>query len=272
MLFVTEEAWHEAFTLVRDYESDELLLELIDKATDPLLADGRVSTLEQWLNYAAERHLRNEVLDFAEAEVAFRSASYTKAEVLAARAAAGFGRNHRLTSRAYARAGHSAFLSGSVDAASSLLSKALETALVKRDVREALWGEFLCAVERERPEGRSLLVQFEEAVDHDPGDLMRIKAGEILLGVRGLREVTPELLSAIHLADNVNDCLSESSFLNAWMALAIYFGQYGEVLEMASRQRKLIDEFRLDFVLPHLHLREAAAYRGRRRFRDSQRH
>ena len=98
---------------------------------------------------------------------------------------------------------------------------------------------------------------------------MRIKAGEILLGVRGLREVTPELLSAIHLADNVNDCLSESSFLNAWMALAIYFGQYGEVLEMASRQRKLIEEFRLDFVLPHLHLREAAAYRGRRRFRDS---
>ena len=76
---LTEEAWHEAFTLVRDYESDELLLELIDKATDPLLADSSMSTLEQWLNYAAERRLRNEVLDFAEAEVAFRSASYTKA-------------------------------------------------------------------------------------------------------------------------------------------------------------------------------------------------
>ena len=91
-----------------------------------------------------------------------------------------------------------------------------------------------------------------------------------LIGVRGLRDVTPDLLSAIHLADNVNDCLSESSFLNAWMALAIHFGQYGEVLEMASRQRKLIEEYRLDFVLPHLHLREAAAHRGRRRFRDSQ--
>ena len=266
---VTAGAWHDAFTFVQEHESEQLLLELIDQATDPLLADGRVSTLEQWLNYAAERHLTNEVLDYAEAEVAFRSASYTKAEVLATRAATGLGRSHRLTSRAYARAGHSAFLSGGIDAASSLLSKALETALVKRDVREALWGEFLCAVERERPEGLSLLVQFEEAVEHDPGDRMRVKAGEILLGVRGLREVTPELLSAIHLADNVNDCLSESSFLNAWMALAIYFGQYGEVLEMASRQRKLIDEFRLDFVLPHLHLREAAAYRGRRRFRDS---
>jgi DNA-binding CsgD family transcriptional regulator len=125
-------------------------------------------------------------------------------------------------------------------------------------------------VERERSDGFALLGQFEEAVDHDPGDLMRIKAGEILLGVRGLREITPELLSAIHLADNINDCLSESSFLNAWMALAVHFGQYGDVLEVASRQRNLIDAFRLDFVLPHLHLREAAAFRGKRRFRDCQ--
>ena len=99
---------------------------------------------------------------------------------------------------------------------------------------------------------------------------MRMKAGEILLGVRGLREITPELLSAIHLADNVNDCLSESSFLNAWMALAVYLGHYDEVLEVASRQHSLIGAFRLDFVLPHLHLREAAAYRGKRRFRESQ--
>jgi DNA-binding CsgD family transcriptional regulator len=161
-------------------------------------------------------------------------------------------------------------LSGKIESASSLLSKALETALVKRDFREALWGQFLCAVERERSDGLALLQQFKEAVDHDPGDLMRIKAGEILLGVRGLREITPELLSAIHLADNINDCLSESSFLNAWMALAVYFGQYGDVLDVASRQRNLIDEFRLDFVLPHLHLREAAAFRGKRRFRDCQ--
>lgn len=40
--------------------------------------------------------------------------------------------------------------------------------------------------------------------------------------------------------------------------------------EVASRQRNLIEAFRLDFVLPHLHLREAAAYRGTRRFRESQ--
>jgi DNA-binding NarL/FixJ family response regulator len=48
----------------------------------------------------------------------------------------------------------------------------------------------------------------------------------------------------------------------------VYFGRYGEALEMATRQRGLIDNYRLDFVLPHLHLREATAYRGQRRFRD----
>ena len=43
---------------------------------------------------------------------------------------------------------------------------------------------------------------------------MRIETGEILLAMRGLRDISTNLLSTIHLADNVNDCLSESSFLN----------------------------------------------------------
>ena len=261
-------AWDETFELAQRHGSNELLLQLVEHATDSLLAEGRVSTLEQWLNYAGDRHINNEVLDYAEAEVAFRNALHTKAEVLGARAAAGLGQTHRLASRAYARAGHSAYLTGNLDSASSLLSNALETARTKRDIREALWGQFLCAVEGERPEGRALLDQFAEAVDRHPGDLMRIETGEILLAMRGLRDISTNLLSTIHLADNVNDCLSESSFLNGWMGLAVYFGRYGEALEIASRQRALVENYRLDFVLPHLHLREATAYRGQRRFRD----
>jgi DNA-binding CsgD family transcriptional regulator len=262
------EAWDEAFALAEDEESSELLVQLIEYSTEPLLSEGRVSTLEQWLNYAGDRHIVDEILDYAEAEVAFRNASHTKAEVLGARAAAGLGPTHRLTSRAYARAGHSAFLTGNVERGSYLLSKALETASTKRDIREALWGQFLCAVEGERPDGPDLLDRFSEAVDRHPGDLMRIKTGEILLSVRGLRDVSPDLLSTIHLADNVNDCLSESSFLNGWMGLAVYFGRYSEALEIGLRQRALIKDFRLDFVVPHLHLREATALRGQRRFRD----
>jgi LuxR family maltose regulon positive regulatory protein len=264
-----ERAWDEVFALANRHDSNELLLRLVEHATDSLLAEGRVSTLEQWLNYAGDRHVTNEVLDYAEAEVAFRNALHTKAEVLGARAAAGLGRSHRLTSRAFARAGHSAYLTGNLDNASFLLSKALETTFTKRDVREALWGQFLCAVEGERPEGRALLDQFADSVNRYPGDLMRIETAEILLAVRGLRDISVDLLSRIHLADHVNDCLSESSFLNVWMGLAVYLGRYRETIEMASRQRSLIENFRLDFVLPHLSLREATAYRGQRRFRDS---
>jgi len=264
---IKERAWDEAFELAQRHDSDELLLELVARSADFLLAEGRVSTLEQWLNYAAERRIANEILDYAEAEVAFRSALHTKAEVLGARAAAGLGRGNRLTSRAYARAGHSAYLTGGLDRAAFLLNKALETAQTKRDVREALWGQFLCAVESERPAGRALLDQFAKAVDRHAGDQMRIEAGEILLAMRGLREISTDLLATIHLADHVNDCLSESSFLNSWMGLAVFFGRYKEALEMASRQRALVDNYRLDFVLPHLYLREATAYRGQRHFR-----
>jgi LuxR family transcriptional regulator, maltose regulon positive regulatory protein len=264
-------AWDEAFALAQQHDSKELILQVVEHATAPLLAEGRVSTLEVWLNYAGDKRIANEVLDYAEAEVAFRNASHTKAEVLGARAAAGLGPSHRLASRAYARAGHSAYLRGNLDRASSLLSEALESALTKRDVRQALWGQFLCAVEAERPDSRALLEQFADAVDRHPGDLMRIKTGEIFLALRGLCEVSTDLLSTIHLADHVNDYMSESSFLNGWMGLAIYFGRYSEVLEISSRQRALIENFRLDFVLPHLYLREAAAYRGQRRFRECRR-
>jgi len=268
LALLNEHAWDEAFDLAQRHDSEELLLQLVERATDSMLAEGRVSTLEQWLNYAGDRHVSHEVLDYAEAEVAFRNALYEKAEVLGARAAAGLGQGSRLISRAYARAGHSALLTGNLDQASSLLANALETALTDRDVRDALWGQFLCAAERERPESRVLLDQFAEAADRQPGDLIRIETGEIHLAVRGLGDISPDLLARIHLADHVDDCLSESSFLNGWMTLAVYFGRYGQVLEMAIRQRTLIDNFRLDFVMPHLHLREATAYRGQRRFRD----
>jgi LuxR family maltose regulon positive regulatory protein len=264
-------AWDEAFAVAQQHDSKELILQVVENATEPLLAQGRVSTLEHWLNYAGDNRIADEVLDYAEAEVAFRNASHTKAEVLGARAAAGLGPNHRLASRAYTRAGHSAYLRGDLDRASSLLSKALESALTSRDVREASWGQFLCAVETERPDSSALLEQFAETVDRHPGDLMRIKTGEIFLALRGLREVSTDLLSTIHLADHVNDCMSESSFLNGWMGLAIYFGRYREVLEVSCRQRALIENFRLDFVLPHLYLREATAYRGQRRFRECRR-
>ena len=264
---LSEEAWDEVFELAQRHDSDALLLDLVEHATDSLLADGRVSTLEQWLNYAGDRHIAHEILDYAEAEVTFRSALYAKAEILGARAAAGLRQRSCLVSRAYARAGHSAFLTGNLEHASSLLAKALETALTDRDVRAALWSQFLCAAESEQPDSRALLDRFAE-VARQPGDLIRIKTGEIHLAIRGLREISTDLLATIHLADHVNDCLSESSFLNGWMTLAVYLGRYEEALEMAIRQRDLIDNYRLDFVLPHLHLREATAYRGQRRFRD----
>jgi len=263
-----EGAWDETFELAQRHDSNDLLIELVEHATESLLTDGRVSTLEQWLNYAGDRHLTHPILDYAEAEVAFRHALHTKAEVLGARAAEGLGRGNRLTSRAYARAGHSAYLTGRLDSAAALLASALDTALNDQDVREALWGQFLCAAESERPEARALLDQFKEAVDRQTGDLMRIETGEIHLAVRGLRDISLDLLAGIHLAAHVDDCLSESSFLNGWMMLAVYFGLYGEALEIATRQRALIDSYRLDFVLPHLYLREATAYRGQRRFRD----
>src|SRR3954454_31567 len=210
----------------------------------------------------------HEVVDYVESEVAFRNALYNNAEVFGSHAATRMGRSHPLTSRAYARAGHSAYLSGNRDEASFLLNEALETALTPQDTKAALWGQFLCAVEGERAEARELLQEFARAVDGPSGDQIRIKTGELFLTVRGLGKVTPDLLSAIHLADNSNDCLGESSLLNALMWFAVYLGRYDDALEIGKKQQRLIESYRLHFAVPHLHLRQATAYRGQRRFRE----
>jgi DNA-binding CsgD family transcriptional regulator len=53
------------------------------------------------------------------------------------------------------------------------------------------------------------------------------------------------------------------------MGLAVLLGRYEEALECGDQQQDLISRYRLNFVLPHMHLRKAAALRGLRRFRES---
>ena len=267
--FLQHEAWDDTFSLAQNEHSPELLIDLVERGTDSLLSTGRITTLDNWLSHAADQQVTSPGLDFAEAEVAFRNASYERAHALATQAASLLPPKHPLLSRAWARGGHSAYLNGDIDTAGTLYAKARCTAESDGDLRDALWGRFLVSVEGDRPEAMSVLDEFVGVATDDPDEELRVQTGRILLGVRGLGPVDPDLLSSIHLADRAGDCLIKSSFLNVWMGLAVLLGRYEEALESADQQRNLISRYRLNFVLPHMHLRKAAALRGLRQFRES---
>ena len=266
------EAWDDAFALAKTECSSELLVDVIRLASLTLLSSGRVATLESWLSYAADQHVSSPVIDFAESEVAFRNASYERAHALASQAANRLDINDGLTSRAFARAGHSAFLNGDTELAAGLHEDARRYATTARDLRDALWGRFLCAIERDMPNAHAALDEFAQAAKEDPNESLRVPAGQILLGIRGLRPLDPNLLKTIHLAGRADDHLVKSSFFNIWMGFAVLLGRYEDALALGEAQAALISRYRLNFVLPHLHLRNAAALRGLRRFRESVEH
>lgn len=264
--------WDAAFSLARQQRSPELFLEVIEAALDSLLAEGRVATVEQWLSYAADENMSSPLLDFAEAEVAFREGGYRKAETLATQAAHRFGSNHGLTSLAHARAGQSAHLDGRMESAQEHFASARLTARSDRDLRNAFWGRFLHSLEQDSDEATSLLDEFAAISVSDPDEQLRVRTAEILLAFRGLAPMDPDLLSSVHLLRSSSDPLIKSSFLNVCAGLASYLGHYDQSLGLGHQLMELISRYRLNFVLPFAHLRIGVALRGVRKFSEALEH
>jgi DNA-binding CsgD family transcriptional regulator/tetratricopeptide (TPR) repeat protein len=258
--------WDDAFTLIQEEEAPRLTGRLVEAAYRSMLGHGRISTVEAWLAYAHEQSVTTPALQVAEAEMAFRSGAYERAEVLGLHAAGRLGPNHYLASLAYTRAGQSAHLDGRVDDAQRHFGSAVEAAKGANDRRHALWGQFICSLEKEGAEPLGVFNRFASLAEGEKDEELRIINGRIFLALRDYLPVTDDLLSSIHLLDDSQDALIRSSFLNIWCALANYLGHYEEAHAACVRQLSDLERYRLYFAIPHTHLRMAGALRGLREF------
>ncbi len=143
-----QKSWDDALSLAQRARDPELLKDLIASAWEPMLDEGRLATLSSLTELAHELRLRSPMLDLVEAEIAFRQASYRKAETLATEAIRGLENDH-LRVRAHNRAGQSAHFEGREEDALQHHRRAQAVARRLSDRREALWGEFACAIELE---------------------------------------------------------------------------------------------------------------------------
>jgi LuxR family maltose regulon positive regulatory protein len=75
--------WDDAFDLVERFFREELFLELMELALPSVLRDGRLPTLDHWVEFGLAERVDAAVLNLAEAESSFRRGQRDRAEVLA---------------------------------------------------------------------------------------------------------------------------------------------------------------------------------------------
>ena len=255
-------AWDDAFNVIERMKASSRLADLVAAAIEEIIESGRISTLAQWLDAAAQGHVTAPILDFAEAEVAFRQGRYGTAAALASnasRAAEISDYKETLRARIPLRAGQSALLDSRETEALGHFRSAGAIAPPGPLKREALLGEFFCLVDMAMPDAGKLLDELERSSTQGPEDLIRLSSAQMLYAERsgGLFEALARARDVYPLLDRVTDPIIKTSFLNCLGHVLGVTGHYAESLQMAEEVDAAAAEYRLTFVLSH-----AAILRG----------
>ncbi len=266
---IDSEAWNDAYSLIDSFSRADLLDALLSAALQPLTAQGRLATIRTWLEFARPIKFASPHVDLAGAELAFRSGRYDHAEALANSAAEGMADADPLRSIAYYRAGQCREFMDDDHAALAHFKAAQRTALTSSDSQNALWGQFVVALEFEQSQAYELLEQLVRLAPHDPSTLVRDASGALILAVRdgGLGGAVRKGVALKELVDQANDPLVRTVF---WYSLATAqsrLGEYQAALRTVEVALQEADDFHLGFVVPHTLVCRATSSIGMRAFR-----
>jgi DNA-binding CsgD family transcriptional regulator len=261
--------WDDAFLLIEQWGTESHIDHLIEGALDRLLAEGRSATLERWLEFARSHGVESPVIDLAGAEIAFRRGEHRLAEVLALRSAHGFTEDHPFIARAYFRAGQSASLTNRLDLALTLHRRAQRLAQDPAQMREALLGQLVAAIDLEADQIDELASELDRFEDEGPTATLRLVTSRLFLASRvgGLDEALRQGEAARPLLGLVDDPLTRTAFLHMLGATLGVAARYDESSAVCGQVITEANDYRLRFVLPHAYVNKAIAELGRRNFR-----
>jgi hypothetical protein len=132
-----------------------------------LLAEGRIETLERWLEECGEMAGEHPDALLVRAELLSRQGELGQAATLAESVARSLPPDHRLASRANHIAGQALYLRSRSDLAAPFYAKALNGASTDLDRRNALWGAFLAQVDLDIESSTALLADLESTAPPD---------------------------------------------------------------------------------------------------------
>jgi LuxR family maltose regulon positive regulatory protein len=261
--------WDDAFLLIERWGNESHIDRLIEGALDRLLAEGRSATLERWLEFARWHGVQSPVIDLAGAEIAFRRGEHRLAEVLALRSAHSFTADHPFIARAYFRAGQSASLTNRLDLALTLHREAQRLAQDPAQVREALLGQLVAAIDLEADQIDELTSELDRFEDEGPAATLRLVMSRLYLASRlgGIDQALRQGQAARSLLGLVDDPLIRTSFLHVLGAALAVAARYDDASSVSGQAITEANKYRLTFALPHLYVNKAIAELGRRNFR-----
>jgi LuxR family maltose regulon positive regulatory protein len=265
-ILVSHARWDDALQVIDQSGELSLLSSVLARALDDLLGDGRVETVERWLQRARAEHIDTPELDLADAEVALRRGDYLRAETLALRVDTR-GRSD-LSVRALICAGRSAHMADHYTDAREYFAKASQLAVGQTPERDSVWGEMLATHQIAPGASHALLARFEELADESPETALRLFIGKYQLAdaVGGLEPLVASGRSLLPIAERARDPFIRSSFFDSLCRVFVLTGHYAEAYAMAELEIEEAKRYALRFVLPLALCGRALAELGMRRF------
>jgi DNA-binding CsgD family transcriptional regulator/tetratricopeptide (TPR) repeat protein len=271
--FLLDEArWDDAFQLIRETQTLDLLDELVTRSLRSLLDEGRLATLESWISFGAQNAHDSPALTVGAAEVALRSGDHRRARVLASQVIRSVPPHSTLLSRAHLIAARASHFTSEEDRAYAELNEAVQTALTLRDRYDAMWLRYICAGELVRPGLQQMLQEFEDLPDGSVDHTIRIESGRTFLRIYH-GNVTDQVLdpqTVLELAGRVTDPMVRTAFFQfqTW-ALTVY-ARYSDARLLLDAYLDYVNRTRLRFALPHARYLRVAIAIGRRQFGQAQ--
>ena len=260
--YIQEEEWDNAFHVITNHPRAEALLLLLESGYEPILGEGRILTLKDWLATASELSIRSSLVDLVRAEVAAREGRVAESESNALLAAQSF--EPALRFRALCLAGRAAHLDNREGTALGHFREADELAANDQQRQEARWGALLCATGFEdKNELQKALSDFLAYVPRNTDDALRAANARLstspVLG--GLATAVDEELAFARLAREANPVIA-TSFLNTLSRTLSLVGRYSEALVVADQAVALAEDASLTFARPHVLVARAVAHMG----------
>ncbi len=256
--------WEEAFALLCRFNRLELLDKLVAQSLDELVEHGRIETLKTWVDLGRLNRLKSPSLELLEAEYCFRAGRHDRAKILAMRAGEQIAPDSALASRAFYRAGQNAHLTDSPEEALHYFERARKAAQTPRETQDALWGEFVTAVELERESAADTLGEFEASCSGTLDEFVRTHNGRLYLATRqgALMEAIDDARPIAELVEEARDPVVRVSFLHIYSAALRLATNYDDARTLVTRGLREAETFHLDFARPHMLLTRAAVHIG----------
>ena len=270
-LLIEEGLWQGAFDVIEEFGLLERLDGLIGASLYDLLDRGLLDTLSTFVRFARKHTSESPAIDLAEAELAFRAGFHHRTKDLAEKAGGRLLNEPSLASKAFCRAGQSAYFADDVDLAIEHFTKARALAEDPVDERSAVWGLFLSAMEREDDLAVTFLEEFETSAGVSVDDLVRVQAGRLHLGTR-LGALSHGLLGAEAVGGVVGEARDpavRALFWHVYAGALRAAAAYEPALEATERALQEITRFDLGFARAHVYLTRAGAHIGMAAYSDA---